>query len=112
MEVQAAVVTPAACVATRREDTIGEAGRPVHKETMRVSFPGVLTEKYVRYEQEENHAESDVGYVLVTPKPIALLPGDLVAVQEGPAEGTYHVTARHVLDEYKNEYELAWRGDV
>ena len=112
LRVHAALVEPVACLAIRTEDTVGAAGRPVTEETLRLTFPGVLTEKYVRYEREETHDESDVSYVLVTGKPIALQAGDLVTVQTGPAAGVYHVTACHVLDEYKNEYEIARRGDV
>lgn len=112
LRVHAALVEPVVCLATRTEDTVGAAGRPVTEETLRLTFPGVLTEKYVRYEREETHDESDVSYVLVTGKPIALHAGDLVTVQTGPAAGVYHVTACHVLDEYKNEYEIARRGDV
>ena len=112
LRIQAALVTPVVCTATRREDSIGAAGRPVHAETMRVTFPGVLTEKYVRYEREEDHAEGESSYVLVAPKAIQLRAGDLVTVQEGPAKGVYHVTTCHVLDEYKNEYEIACRRDI
>ena len=81
-------------------------------QTMRQTFPGVLTEKYVRYEREETHAETDASYVLVVPKMIVLKSGDLVTVQEGPAKAVYNVTACHVLDPYKNEYEIVFRGDV
>ena len=112
LSVQAALVEPVGCLATRTEDTVGEAGRPTTAETMRLTFPGVLTEKYARYEREETHAEGETGYVLVTPKAITLKAGDLVTVQEGPGKDVYHVTARHVLDPYKNEYEIACRGDV
>ena len=103
---------PVECLATRTEDTVGEAGRPTTAETMRVTFPGVLTEKYARYEREETHAENATSYVLVVPKEIQLKAGDLVTVQEGPAQGVYNVQICHVLDPYKNEYEIAWRGDV
>lgn len=112
LSVQAALVEPVGCLATRTEDTVGEAGRPTTAETMRLTFPGVLTEKYARYEREETHAEGETGYVLVTPKAIALKTGDLVTVQEGPGKDVYHVTVCHVLDPYKNEYEIACRGDV
>ena len=91
---------------------MGEAGRPTTAETMRVTFPGVLTEKYARYEREETHAENATSYVLVVPKEIQLKAGDLVTVQEGPAQGVYNVQICHVLDPHKNEYEIAWRGDV
>lgn len=112
LRVQAALVEPVTCLATRTEDTVGEAGRPETRETMRQTFPGVLTEKYVRYEREETHAETDASYVLVVPKMIVLKSGDLVTVQEGPAKAVYNVTACHVLDPYKNEYEIVFRGDV
>ena len=112
LRVQAALVAPVECLATRTEDTVGEAGRPTTAETMRVTFPGVLTEKYARYEREETHAEVETGYVLVTGKPIRLRPGDLVTVQDGTAPGTYAVEAVHILDEHKNEYEMRRRGDV
>ena len=112
LTVKAALVDVVTCLATRTEDTVGEAGRPTAAETLRVTFPGILTEKYVRYEREETHAESDTSYVLVTPKKVQLKEGDLVTIQEGPGKGVYHVTVCHVLDEYKNEYEIAQRGDV
>lgn len=50
--------------------------------------------------------------MLVVPKAIELMEGDLVTVQEGPAAAEYNVQIRHVLDEFKNEYEIAWRRDV
>ncbi len=112
LDVDAAVVEPVSCTATRTEDTVGENARPITAETMRMTFPGVLTEKYARYEREETHAENETSYVLVIPKPITLKAGDLVTVQEGPAKGKYHVTVCHVLDAWKNEYEIVWRGDV
>ena len=112
LDVEAALVRVAACRAVRTEDSVGTAGRPVPAETMRTVFPGVLTEKYARYEREETHAEGDTSYVLVTPKAIQLDPGDLVTVQDGNAPGVYHVTIAHKLDDYKNEYEIARRGDV
>ena len=112
LRVQAALVEPVTCLATRTEDTVGEAGRPTTAETMRMTFPGVLTEKYTRYEREETHAENETSYVLVVPKVVQLKASDLVTVQEGPAKGVYYVTICHVLDPYKNEYEIVLRGDV
>ena len=112
LRVQAALVEPVECLATRTEDTVGEAGRPTTAETMRMTFPGVLTEKYARYEREETHAENETSYVLVVPKAIQLKASDLVTVQEGPAKAVYYVTICHVLDPYKNEYEIVWQGDV
>ena len=71
LNVQAALVNVVTCLATRTEDTVGAAGRPVAAETMHISFPGILTEKYARYEREETHAENDTSYVLVVPKEIS-----------------------------------------
>ena len=112
LRVQAALVEPVTCLATRTEDTVGGAGGPTTAETMRMTFPGVLTEKYARYEREETHAENETSYVLVVPKAIQLKASDLVTVQEGPAKAVYYVTICHVLDPYKNEYEIVWQGDV
>ena len=112
LHVQAALVSTVGCLAVRKGNTLGEGNRPVSAEVMRISFPGVLTERYVRYEREETHAETDAVYVLVTPKLIALKAGDLDTVQDGPAKAQYHVTAAHVLDSFKNEYEIAFRSDV
>ena len=81
-------------------------------DTMRMTSPWVLTEKYARYEREETHAENETSYVLVVPKAIQLKASDLVTVQEGPAKAVYYVTICHVLDPYKNEYEIVWQGDV
>ena len=75
-------------------------------------FPGILTEKYVRYAPEETYAKTETAYVLVTPKLISLSPGDLVTVREGAAEGVYNVQVCHVLDPFKNEYEIVRRQDV
>ena len=33
-------------------------------------------------------------------------------IQDGQAPGTYHVTVCHMLDEFKNEYEIAHREDA
>lgn len=112
LRVQAALVQPVACLAVRTKSTLGAGNRPVSAEAMRVHFPGVLTEKYVRYEREETHAETETAYVLVTPKQIELEAGDLVTVQDGPAKAQYNVTAVHVLDPFKNEYEMVYRSDV
>ena len=110
LEVDAAVVETVACTAVRPEDTVGENGRPVHGETMRVTFPAVLTEKYVRYEREDTHAESEAAYVLVTGKPIELTEGHLVTVRAGPAPGPYPEQADHRLDPSQSVTDITWRG--
>lgn len=71
------------------------------------TFPAVLTEKYVGHEQPDLHAETVTDYVLVTPKEIELAPGSWVAV-----DGAYYrVLVPHVLDEFKNEFEIRRKED-
>ena len=112
LTVTAALVEPVECVAVQTNTTVGPGNRPQERETMRASFPAVLTEKYSRYEREETHAGQSLTLVLVTVKDILLQAGDLVTVQGGTAAGVYNLQAAHVLDPYKNEYEIVREGDV
>lgn len=112
LDVQAALVTVVTCSAQRYATGMGQGNRPVKQELPPQTFPGVLTEKYVRYEQEDTYAKARRCLVLVTPKAITLKEGDLVTVKEGPAAAVYNVQACHVLDEFKNEYEILFSRDV
>lgn len=112
LDVDAALVTMTQCKAKRTADTMGPGNRPQTADVLALSFPAVLTEKYAKYQREETFDAAETAYVLVTPKAILLEEGDLVTVTEGPAAGVYHLTVRHVLDEYKNEYEIVRRGDI
>lgn len=112
LDVQAALVTVVTCSAQRYATGMGQGNRPVKQELPSQTFPGVLTEKYVRYEQEDTYAKARRCLVLVTPKAITLKEGDLVTVKEGPAAAVYNVQACHVLDEFKNEYEILFSRDV
>lgn len=112
MEVDTAVVETTTCRAQGYTTTVGEGNRPQKHEKPPVTFPGVLTEKYVRYETEDTYAMARRGLVLVTPKPIRLSEGYLVTVQDGPAAAIYNVKACHVLDPFKNEYEIEYSRDV
>lgn len=71
------------------------------------SFPGILTEKYVKHEEPDLHAEVTTDYVLVTPKVISLDPGSWVTV----GEAFYRVLVPHLLDPYKNEFEIRRKED-
>ena len=72
------------------------------------SFPAVLTEKHLKWEQPEPYSINRITYVLVTPKTIRLQRGGLVGV-----DGTnYEVQLAHVLDPWKNEYEIMRREDL
>lgn len=112
LDVSAAVVSPVTCVAEGYTTVVGAGNRPQKVPKEPKTFPGVLTEKYVRYEPQESYAKSVRALVLVTPKAVQLEEGDLVTVREGPAQAVYNVQACHVLDEYKNEYEILYSKDV
>lgn len=110
--VKAALCESVSCSAVHRKDTLGPGNRPQTEEGPPVFFPGILTEKYAGYAQEETYAKEEILYVLVVPKPVTLAAGALVSVLEGPAAQVYNVRACHVLDPYKNEYEIFRRTDV
>ena len=114
LAVSAALVETVACKAQRSRSAVDpdRNNRPVSTQLPELSFPGVLTEKYVRYESADTYASAKTLLVLVTPKAVDLLEGDLVTVTEGAAKATYNVQARHTLDAFKNEYEILWSRDV
>ena len=112
LDVQAALVNVVTCKGQGYTTTVGAGNRPEKQEKPEQTFPAVLTEKYVRYETEDSYAKARRLLVLVTPKAVELLEGDLVTVTEGPAAAVYNVQARHVLDEYKNEYEILYSRDI
>lgn len=103
-EVSAALVEPAACRLFRRTDSVDEYKRPVHTETRKMlTFPAILTEKYLGFVQNIPMAQTQTIFVLVTPKEVVLKTADLVEVNDA----RYAVRICHTLDEYKNEYEIA-----
>lgn len=112
LDVDAAVVEPVSCRAEGFKSTLGEGNRPQREAGPVVVFPGVMTEKYAGYTREEAHASAETTYVLVTPKVVVLHEGDLITVQDGPAQAVYNVRVCHVLDSHKNEYEMCWNRDV
>lgn len=112
LDVQAALVSVVTCIGQGYTTTVGAGNRPEKREKPEQTFPGVLTEKYVRYETEDSYAKAKRLLVLVTPKAVELLEGDLVTVTQGPAAAVYNVQTRHVLDEYKNEYEILYSRDI
>ena len=72
------------------------------------SFPAVLTEKHLKWEQPEPYSVNRITYVLVAPKAIQLTRGKLVEVNGV----NYEVQLAHVLDPYKNEYEIVRTEDL
>ena len=103
----AALIEPVICSCTRSVTTIGELNRPEVTQLEPLIFPGCLTEKYLRQTQEEPMSYSEYRFVLVTPKVITLDVGRLVTI------GGFQcaVVIPHLLDEYKNEYEVVRRFD-
>ena len=95
LRVQAALVEPTECQA----DMDQRGG---------IRFPGILTEKYMKWEQPEPYSVNRLAYVLVTPKPIQLQRGGLVGV----SGINYEVQLAHTLDPYKNEYEIVRTEDL
>lgn len=102
LEVTAALIDPVSCIAFHTDRTLNDLNRPAFRDIRIAAFPGFLTEKYLGFEQKEIHAETKTTYVLVTPKAIILQSGDVVQI----ADDFYTVKIIHILDEYKNEYEI------
>ena len=96
LDVAAALVELADCRTGAEEDGSG------------VQFPGILTEKYLKWEQPEPYSVNQITYVLVTPPEIRLQPGGLVAVNGR----NYEVQLAHTLDPSKVEYEITRKGDL
>ena len=73
-----------------------------------MTFPGVLTEKYMGHTQEWPMSANELRLVLVVPKPIVLRPGSLV----GARGAEWEVLVPHELDAFKNEYEIGRTVDL
>ena len=73
-----------------------------------ITFPAIMTEKYLGHQQLEPQAVNTLRHVLVTPKAIELPPGQLVEVAGTP----WPIQVAHLLDPWKNEYELERTVDL
>ena len=102
MEVETAKIDPITCVLFNNETVLDDLNRPVDEQKPVLTFPGMLVEKYLRSNTETGHDEGEVTLVLVTPKQVQVDAGKLIEVQGKP----YKVAVCHMLDEYKNEYEI------
>ena len=78
------------------------------RNTEEKTFPGVLTEKYARHEQEWPMSVNELSLVLVVPKVVTLRPGTLVKARGA----LWEVLVPHELDEFKNEYEIGRRAEL
>lgn len=109
MTITTADIQPLSCVATRSDEKEGPNKSSIMETSELSRFPAVMTEKYMGFKQEEPMAQTTVTFVLVTPKPVILEENDLVSIENS---GKYAVIACHMLDEYKNEYEITRKEDV
>lgn len=108
-EITAALIEPITCTLERTDiPTLNELNRPTYSNPTILTFPGYLTEKYIKNIQEDPMSTIENQYVLVTPKAIELREGELVTIKNIP----YEVLVCHILDEYKNEYEISARRNA
>ena len=107
LEVEAAMIEPDVCIKTSEETKLDSLNRPRLQQKTEYSFPGFITEKYLRYTEEKGHGENEISFVVVTPKEVVMDTGKLVKIKEN----YYKVINCHLLDEYKNEYEVVKTED-
>lgn len=108
LQVTAARIEPKKCSFYYYKKKLNTLNRPEKDLCVRIHFPGCVTEKYLGYHQKDSHSENKTTFVLVTPKEICLDAGKLVLVEKE----SYHIKICHLLDEYKNEYEITRTKDV
>lgn len=73
-----------------------------------ITFPAIMTEKYLGHQQLEPQAINTLTHVLVTPKVIDLTPGKVVEVDGRK----WPIQVAHLLDPWKNEYEIERTVDL
>lgn len=110
MEVNCAIIEPKECRVTRCNDTtqLDEYNRPIDgEEDYTITFPSIMVEKYIKQTAEEPMSTVESVNILITPKVIVLINGEIVNIQGID----YEVLVSHTLDEYKNEYEIRVRKE-
>jgi hypothetical protein len=103
----AVIVEPVQCAVHRTTTTKGANNQPQIQKHAPITFPGYLAEKWLRQTQEEPMSYSEARFVLVTPKSITIDVGELVEI----CGKQYAVVIPHMLDPYRNEFEVLGRGD-
>lgn len=109
LELSAVQLPFASCSVSRMVEWAGDHKKSCRELREVLRFPGVLAEKYQRFEQGDPMAITQSGKILITPKEIVLAVGDLVTVG---SYGTFSVQVCHILDETRNEYEIHQRRDA
>lgn len=102
-----AEIAPVQCVIERTETVKGDNNRPEVSQRGALSFPGYVTEKYIRQTQQDPMSYSEMRYVLITPKIIDIQTGELIAI----GGFKYEAVIPHTLEPHKNEYEILRRVD-
>ena len=113
LEVSAALVAVAECEAAE-DMTAGktELNRPTLAPNVVLSFPGVVTEKYLRSQEGDLYTIVETSLILNVPKAVPELAEGRVITIDGPAAGSYEVQAVHCLDPNCTEYEILRRRDA
>ena len=107
MEVSGARIEPKICTVKKDIIELSDLKRRAITGETTVTFPACMVEKYMGRVRESPMNTTEITNVLVTPKVIEILPGDVVMV-EGKA---YTAVVCHTTDEYKNEYEVTRKED-
>ncbi len=76
--------------------------------TVEIVCPGVISEQYVRHEQQWPMSVNDIRQVLSIPKLVRLSPGALVEI----GEQLFEVVIPHETEPFCNEYEIEVRRDL
>ena len=109
MTVEAAVVRISACMVTRtRVDVDPAFNRPKLAEKRTISFPAVLSERYLSNRQDMPQTTTTDRMVLTCPKPVELKVGEVVTVDGRK----YVVRILHELDPDRNDYEIERKEDA
>ena len=108
--VDAAVIPPVSCCVSRKTvETDSRHNRPTLSQISVYTFPACVTEKYGKLNQQaEPQDTTEMVYVLVTPKTVALRAGEVITMQGE----SWCVQIGHTLDPYKNEYEIIRKEDT
>jgi hypothetical protein len=103
----AAAIEPVRCRVERVRVETGDNNRPKTRKLEPLVFQGYLTEKYLRQNQQEPMSYSETRLVLITPKVITIMVGQLVTI----GKTQYETVIPHMLDPYRNEFEILGRHD-
>ena len=108
-EVTAAMIEPKTCIQLQGDGQQDDFRRPEESDPKPVlTFPACLVEKYHGFQKLNPQSQVVTTYVLVTPKEVALVSGDLLKI-----DGLiYSVQIVHDIENYKNEYEIGRVGEA